>query len=74
MIPHHDVADLTRQYADAAHDLRDALAERERLVMQWKATGIRPPEMTPTVQRLSAATDVVTTLRETLHAVTGGAR
>lgn len=73
MIPHQDVADLARRYTDAVYDLRDALAERERLVVKHKATGIRPTaEYSTIADRIKSGTDLVATLRAALTAVTGG--
>jgi hypothetical protein len=72
MTPQQDVADVARLYTDATRELANALADRDRLVQEWKATGIRPVlAMAQAKVRVEAATEVVVTLRETLQAING---
>ena len=71
MTSQHEIADLARQYSETVHDLRAALAERDRLVMQFKASGIKPKlAFAQVTERIRFQTDLAVTLRAALKAIT----
>lgn len=73
MSPHQEVSDVARQYIEATRELREVLAERERLVAQYKATGIRPTlALTSNADRIHLARDLTSGLRQVLDTLTSG--